>query len=551
MKKLLFLVLSIGLGYAAFQNLDSNLLSSSPATNLYTLIPKDAACIVEIEDPIDKWENFSEGNIWQHLSKNPYLKEVTTGVESFKATLSGKEGVLKFLLHDKMLASAHVTGLNKYDYLYTVNIKSIDLLTKIPQLLPQAFKAAGYSVNTNTYGSSTIYQLTNPEDKSILYVSTENDAVVASFNKKLLQKALGMATSPYFTKNQSFNTVQQQIDGRGLSNAFVHYDFIDKLVACYANPTPNAVQALRNVFSFSGLNVNIKNNYIELDGRSLVDEQVPKHIKPLLNVQAAPVKAHRVLPNNTAFFTSLCFDEFDKLRAGIMQLKQQGKKAKGLQGMVQAELEKELPKWIENEITLAMIPKANNSSGQSYVVVIPTGKQQGAVAKKLQRLTGTIESVLPINLFAKDKSYKGYRLIRIPVEGLLKKLAGDFLADVQKPFMILMDEFLVFSDDEAIIKSMIDQYKGGKTLINNSDYKRFYSNFKDNTNVFTYVQMQHFYPYLLQQTASAKKQTIRDNKNYFLSFPHTGFQLSPNNKQYETYIYSAFKAVNPKRRGGK
>ena len=119
-----------------------------------------------------------------------------------------------------------------------------------------------------------------------------------------------------------------------------------------------------------------------------------------------------------------------------------------------------------------MVPRDANDSKQTYVAVIPTGKNKEMVAEKLENILQTLDQLNPLSIFQNDekKMYNGYRIIKLPGAKLLRKFGGGLLKDIEKPYMVLIDQYLVLCDSEDLLKQIIDEHESGNSLPETEGY---------------------------------------------------------------------------------
>lgn len=521
---------------------------AAQAIDLYALIPKDAVYIIETDKPFEQWQQFKNGKIWQFLQQNDYLASINTQVNELNETLSGKERALNYLLKGKMLTSAHVKG-NNYDYLYVLDIAQAAHLADLPPLLTSVLKGIGYAVTKEEYNAQNIYHLLDPETNETLLLTFKGTALLASYDLTLLKKALDTAIKPYFTTDSLLTNIRNRLPNQGMANVYINHTELLEFASCYANTKQTPLTAIGDMLSLSGMNLAIEDNFIELQGNSIINTQSQSYLKALLTVDKSDIRTAEILPPNTSFFTAICFDDFKKLQAALEQ--SQGKQPEpeapeNVGDLIAQELskalKKELPNWIEHEISLALVPNPADSAQQAYIAVIPLSSKRDMVADKLSKTLYTLDQLNPLQ-FLKNESkleYHNYRIVRLPVAGLLRSVGGDLFKDMGKPYLTLIGDYLIFCDDETVLKHLIDNYDNSTTLAADPAYSQFFQQFKAQSSVFTYIQTKAFYPILLSKLKEDKRQSLIKNQKYALRFPHWGFQMLPNNEVYQTHLFADF-----------
>jgi len=541
MKKFLMLIFLALCGYLGY--LYINLEPEAAPVDLYTLIPSNAIYITEMEQPVDKWQQFNKGKIWKYLKTNEYLAEVNKSVVNLEQVLYGKETLLNRILSDNLLISAHITETGRdYDYLYLINLNSIGRLKQALPSLIKVMETGGYRIGKEPYGELIIYKMTDETGATLSFCLKKN-ALLASYHLPLLKKAIDTTPEKSVSANPDFNYIKQLTDNRGISNFYLQYRTVDDWVACYASTMSPPLKEAINMLNFSGLNVKVGDETMEFKGKSLLNPDSKSYLKAITKVGKAPIQAHNVLPSNTSFYLSLCFDDFGDFRNALGEMAGENDDDKGIIGeFIEKELSKEMPEWIDQELALAMVPNGVNDTKQTYVAVIPTGDNKEKVAEKLESILQTLDQLNPLSIFQNDKkkTHNGVRIIKLPGAKMLRKLGGGLLKDFEKPYLALIDQYLVLCDSEDLMKKIIDDYQSGNSLPETEGYKAFFNSFERQSNVYMYVQSKEIYPFMSAKLKGSKKKSLEENKTYFLSFPHIGLQMLPENNIYQTYLQASF-----------
>ena len=87
---------------------------------------------------------------------------------------------------------------------------------------------------------------------------------------------------------------------------------------------------------------------------------------------------------------------------------------------------------------------------------------------------------------------------------------------------------------------LIDSYLANDILKRNDEYRGFAREFSNQSNIFTYLNNDYLYGYLLSTLDAEAGNNLAENEAYLKSFPQVGFQLSPSAGMYKTLIYSEF-----------
>ncbi|HFX18195.1 MAG TPA: toxin-antitoxin system YwqK family antitoxin [Flavobacteriales bacterium] len=119
-------------------------------------------------------------------------------------------------------------------------------------------------------------------------------------------------------------------------------------------------------------------------------------------------------------------------------------------------------------------------------------------------------------------------------KGFFKTILGNWLKEIDKPYYTFLDDYVVFSNSEDVLKSFIDDFITGKTLSHNEDFLDFKADLQNKSNVFVYIQMPKLYHILKQNLTADKQKSLNDRKALILSFSRIGLQLIAKDDLFKT-----------------
>jgi len=126
------------------------------------------------------------------------------------------------------------------------------------------------------------------------------------------------------------------------------------------------------------------------------------------------------------------------------------------------------------------------------------------------------------------------------VKGLFKILLGKFFARYDKPYYVVINNFVVFSSHPQTLESMIDDYLDKKTLIKSPEFRTFHKEFDDESAAFVYLNTPILFNTLKKMTDQPTRVSMDENKEYIICFRHIGFQLIPDKTGFKTLFAEQF-----------
>jgi len=108
--------------------------------------------------------------------------------------------------------------------------------------------------------------------------------------------------------------------------------------------------------------------------------------------------------------------------------------------------------------------------------------------------------------------------------------------NIDKPYYTFIEDYVVFSNSENVLKSFIDDYITGKTLSHDEAYMDFRDEFYPKANMQIYVQMPKMFSVLEQSLTQAGKKALHEKKELLLSFSRLGWQMTAKDEMFKTTL---------------
>jgi hypothetical protein len=108
----------------------------------------------------------------------------------------------------------------------------------------------------------------------------------------------------------------------------------------------------------------------------------------------------------------------------------------------------------------------------------------------------------------------------------------------------MIGDYVILSNHPQTVKSIIDDFKAGRTLKNYEEFNTFLGNFDNSSNVFIYANMPVLHTAMEGFVAPETWTSVSANKDYIICFPHIGFQLKEKDELFEAKFVSVYKDVN-------
>jgi hypothetical protein len=544
-KYLLILSLIGGIGYMAY------FFFLTPRENFQAvyLIPKDAVYIIETDEPIKSWKKVRDSKVWKHMQEQPYFGELTASANSLDSMIRSNETLFDMLGSRKVMISAHVYAPKKYDHLFVADLQEASRLDFLQQYLTRLDNES-YKVTERNFKGVEITELYDKKDKSTLHIAFIKNLVACSYTHSLVEAAIEQMAEPVIARDHNFILIKQSTSNNGLFNVYLNYTMLNSYMMCYLSSQDETVADLSKSLFFTGLDLELDDqDKIIMDGYTVINDSVSSYLKAMLVSGKGSLTAQEVIPQRTAYYMSLSVDDFGKFYDNMLDMKRKSdpefpayeKDLQLMEKYLKISVKENFVKWVGDEVSFVQTQPKGLGRKNEYAVVIKAN--DAALAKEnLNYMLGQIKKRTPVKF--KEFDYKGYPINYMEVKGFFKLVLGKFFKGLDKPYYTMIGDYVILSNHPQTVKSIIDDFKAGRTLKNYEEFNTFLGNFDNSSNVFVYANMPVLHTAMEGFVAPETWTSVSANKDYIICFPHIGFQLKEKDELFEAKFVSVYKDVN-------
>ncbi len=491
------------------------------------LVPENAAFIVESDQPFKAWESIVHSKAWGHLRTNIFLAKLDTSIRSVDSLINSKRLLLKLLGSRKVLVSAHSYH-NKYDFLYVIDLKKISKLKNIKNHLSKIF-GDDFRLTRREYNGVEIFELFDVESSEMYYFSLIKNQLIFSRVYLLIEASIDQMDELVIGRDLNYIEVSKRISGKGLFNIYIHYKYFDNYIENLLGKTNEFVSSISGSLHYSGISFDIDEDaLIKLTGFTSVNDTVSSYFLAILNSGKGTQKILEVTPQRTASFIRLGFNDvmtfYENLEnsLGEDKFKNYSDAIQKTEKRLNIDIKENFFKWIDDEIALVQTQPSNLGKDNEFAAIIKA-KDVREARKNLDFIVTQVRKKTPVKF--KEIIYKGYAINYLHIPGFFKLILGKLLSKLEKPYFTIIDRFVIFSNHPQTLKSIIDDYESGNTLVNSIEFHNFSKNFSNKSSVFIYVQTPLFLTNIKEFVGYQTWVNLQKNKEYFNAFPHIGVQL--------------------------
>ena len=491
------------------------------------LVPENAAFIIESDKPFKAWENIVHSKAWDHLRTNTFLAKLDTGIRSIDSLINSKRYLLKLLGNRKVLISAHSYN-NNYDFLYVIDLKKFSKLKKVKNYLPKIF-GDDFRLTQRNYNGVEIFELFDIESSEMYYFSLIKNQLVFSKTYLLIESSIDQMGKLIIGRDLNYIEVSKRISGKGLFNIYIHFKYFDNYIENLLGKTNEFLSSVSKSLYYSGVSFDIDENaLIKLTGFTSVNDTVNSYFLAILNSGKGSQKILEVTPQRTASFIRIGFDNITSFYENIENsleddiYKNYQSAIQKIEKRLNINIQENFFKLIDNEIALVQTQPSNLGKNNEFAAIVKA-KNKSVAKKNLDFITKQVKKNTPAKF--KDIDYKEYTISYLHIPGFFKMILGNLLSKLEKPYFTIIDRYVIFSNHPQTLKSIIDDYESGNTLVNSVEFYNFSKNFSRKQSVFLYIQTPLLFTNIEEFVGTQAWANMKKNKDYILSFPRVGFQL--------------------------
>ncbi len=529
---LILSVLAAGwFGYTHYKN-------NNTKRSLLSIVPNDAVYILKTNELTDAWEEVSKTNIWHHFIKTKgfeYMQDIDTLLN--KTLLDNK--ATQYIFHNRpTLMSAHMIGNDDYDLLYVVDLQSAKYVKQLFDYLLKLNKSQ--NISTFSFQKTKIYKLENKEQGGAFYIASIDNLLVSSFSFKLIKQVISEKDQTHWEKHPDFVRLNDKLQGE-LVQFYFNYKQLARYGGIYFRDASTDLQAIGKQLTLSAMDVSQDDERITMEGFTATDS-LPSYMNALLDVKPGKIRAYNVISRQAALYTSLGFKNFNLFYQSLLDQYGNGDKSKKdayrkqlkkLESFLKIDLQKDLFDWIGQEVAIVKM-RSDNKQNPADVVMLIEAQDADDAQKGLMHIVNQIRKRSPFKF--KAYKYKNFDINYLHQKRFFKAILGNLFAKIDKPYYTFIENYVVFSNSEKVLKSFIDDYITGKTLSHDKDFMDFKDDLNGKANFQVYIQMPKLYD-ILQKSLTAKgRKALDEKKDLMLSFSRIGFQMASKGELFETKI---------------
>ena len=494
---IILVIIIIGIGYNSYNK------ATKHTTSPLTIIPSNAAVILQCNDAKMLYSSLNSAKIWEKLCNINIVADINNQIQEISEFYTKYEEHFK---ENTLFISFHKVGASHSGILFSSNFNK-ENSTEIQEIN----SLLGKTISEYTYNNQSIFEL-NQNNKTI-FTSFQDDIIFYSSNKMLIEDAIrASAAEDKLTLETSFYSTYKTISKSAEINLLVNYNSLfeytnifsrKELKTKFCEWSANDISIKQNLITANGFNTFINNNFVDI----------------LNNQSAQSFDIQNVIPKTTSFLLSIGFDDTKELYNNKNKLLQQQN------SFWSWNKHKQLIKDSSNVDYDELINELENEAGIFSISLTQETKQTYAFFKSKNAV---ITSSLIQGLILERRKYGDYNINNIKDKNITGHLFGE-LFNTNAPYFTILNNYFIFGPTIGSLEYVIDNYQSKNTLNNNRQFENYQDYLSLKSNLLFYLNP--------GKTASSLKNKLNTKQNKKIKFiadslaKFTAFSIQITNKR--------------------
>lgn len=492
--------------------------ASQEKVDLWTLVPEDAALVVETNNHQQLLEHLRETNLWESVAMLPATASLSDNLTYLDSVAPGNQRLDRFLNEKHILTSLHVEGGAETRFVFYVPVNSVGELRFMRTLAENINKSDTYEQRTRDYQGHLLTSVANKRNGSSFTYFTFHNNIILSSSPALVEEIVRRASrGAPASVAADFSNVNYLSQPDVYANVFVNYRALPDLLGLFLEKDlMPQVRYLSSLCQSGMLELKLRQNRIFLNGFS-----VPERLKNSLHNTMQPQKPQPLgirgyLPNNTAMMLHFGLQDVSKLRQG--------------QGATLA-LADSLSRGLSKEA--AVVYLESNSIAQSPEKLIYTHTVNPARTQRLLSNLAASQQEKPY-----IEKYGKYTIQLLDVPNLPEQLLGRVFKGFEQTYAVQLDDYLVMAEEAATLRHLLDDIAKGETWSESGVQKAFLEEAQHEANLSFFLSNANAWYLLNRYTREDEREDLLQNATLIKRFAQVGLQFSlvENDGRYYTSL---------------
>lgn len=442
----------------------------------FNAIPENAAFIIKTTNIPEVWNDLIKNNdLYNDLLTVTDIAPIFKTANQVDSIIKTQADISKIFTENDFYLCIYPDSLNTFSTLFL--LKYTKLQDKTIEHFIESY--ADNSTREN-YKNIEIQEFKTSAKEHFKYYMSQG-ILAGSYNTNLLKKSVDQLKSGKRIDEEEYFKSVEKTSGKNASiSIFANYKSVfTSFKSCFAPEYITLVDEFQNFGQWVEFDLNIRKKLILFNGYSSYRD-TSNFLQTLSNENQTNTNLFSVMPENTVFFASLGYSESSKYLAKYKMYCNKTAINTQKTGVDTADFESFWTNLGIHQISLAISKNPILQKTQKWIYATPTNfeKSREAIISYCSSKASTTK--------IDTSNYGGYTIGNVDLQNSAQLFFTEVFKHTQIKCFALLDSTILFGEDVAEMKNLINDIINTKTFIETSLYKDLSEYTLENYNLFLF-----------------------------------------------------------------
>lgn len=544
----ILLILSGGLWYVFSEH--NTLYSENSA---FKAVSQQSPLVIEIPDTeklLHTLKNDSE--FIAQLKATNFLDEFLTQVDWFDQNFTQHELLRDFLEDKSILVSFNLQGKDGVLPLFCFSLEKVIEENNLMRALKNYADENKLKRQTFEYDKQEIQYINFPVIGGHFF-ACHGGIFIMSASRLLVEESIRQVDANNLMDDERFNELYATVSHSSLCNIFVNHAHIPTLLnRAFNRDFRSTINDVASFAHWSEYDVINKKNLFWLNGYSTIYELHDNYLSVFQNQKPQRFRINEAIASDAALFLNVNLEDFGKFQTNYTNyLKQQNQAYYERETRLQA-VEKTFGKNIlstfqnisDHDFALVFGSVIQNQLDANRYFVVKT-KSKSIARDELMPILERNARNQGVTLESQSTTYtldekESHTIYSFPISDCASLVFGQVFASASCNYLCFYNNYLIFADSEAAMKSYIHQLVLRSTLSKDKHFNDFNREMNSNSNVYAYLNFSKFFPAYSHYLETKTANIAAENESGIRKFQAIGWQISTVGDKFMNNIFLNF-----------
>ncbi|PLX05695.1 MAG: hypothetical protein C0594_06830, partial [Marinilabiliales bacterium] len=528
-------------------------------SNAMAAVPVDAAFVFESADLSSLIKELETNNqIWNELLQADLVSKTHSAMLYLDSIISGSEVLNSVLDHQPVLISAHLSGKEKFDYLFLLNLPAGTEADAVVDFVEPRLNGKGV-IAGRTYDNQQVYDV-RPNVKGTFpsfSFAVVRGVCIISYSSILVEESVRqLSLEASLQQERGFIKVRETAGKNVDANVYLNFRTFPKLASVFLNEHySNSLSRFTTYADWCELDFSLKKDAILLNGYTYANDSLDYYLNIFKNQEPQDLSIEEFMPDNTSAFVAFGIEDFkifEKDYSAYLQSGQRGqdrmKKLEKMKSQYGIDILDVFQSFLEKEVALLYTDvNSNKDIDNSTYVLMKTKSKSIAEEKLIETLKKYVRaeklSFDEYQSYFKLDDEKKYAIYKMPFRYVAADLFGAIFVKAETRYFTFVDNYLVLANSTKSLERYIQAIVLQKTLKADINYLKFSENLVSRSNFYFYSNIAYSPGLLAAYVNNDLKNKVEENIPLIQKFQGLAVQLSSGNDLVYNNIYLSYNPV--------